>query len=123
MSPADVLKRAQKRARVEALELAFAQQLRAHRIPFETQAQLAAPREFRWDFVVLGPRVAIEIHGGQWTNGAHNRGAGLERDCEKLALASINGWTQLSITGDQVRSGLGIEWVRQLLQLKGWVTC
>ena len=45
-----------------------------------------------------GVKVAIEIQGGQWSQGRHNRGAGMQADCEKRNLATKLGWKVYYLT-------------------------
>jgi hypothetical protein len=49
-------------------------------------------RKFRADFMV-NPNILIEVNGGQFVNGRHNRGGkGYERDLEKGNLAQKCGY-------------------------------
>lgn len=52
----------------------------------------AGGRLWRFDFAHLPSRTAIEIDGGVWGNGRHNRGAGYIEDCIKLNTATARGW-------------------------------
>lgn len=61
--------------------------------------RFAAPaRQWRFDFAQLESRVAIELDGGTWAGGRHTRGAGFERDCEKLNTAAQLGWRIFRLT-------------------------
>lgn len=114
--PAEILRREQARAQREKLELALAQQLRADRIEFETQLVFWPGRLWRFDFAMPAARVAVEVQGGIWSNGAHARGAGIERDTEKAAHAAIAGWRLVPVTGRQIKSGQAVEWIKRALQ-------
>lgn len=49
-------------------------------------------RKFRADYL-LGDKVIVEINGGQYINGRHNRGGkGYENDLTKLNIAQFNGF-------------------------------
>ena len=119
MSPADTLAREQASAKREALELALYQQLRALGLTVGLQRQwkFHPKRAWRMDFAYPSPDylLAIEVDGGTWTNGAHARGDGIERDCEKLASAVILGWRVLRATTNQVKDGTAAFWVEQAL--------
>ena len=53
-------------------------------------------RKWRFDFVVLGlDRVAIEVEGGLFTRGRHNRATGYIADMEKYNEAALRGWKVL----------------------------
>lgn len=49
-------------------------------------------RKWRADFAHIPSRTLIEIEGGIYVNGRHNRGAGFAADLEKYLEASLAGW-------------------------------
>ena len=49
-------------------------------------------RKWRADFAHLPSRTLIEIEGGIYVNGRHNRGAGFAADLEKYLEAALAGW-------------------------------
>jgi len=60
-------------------------------------------RKFRADYFIEFPNYykncIIEINGGQWSNGRHNRGGkGYENDLTKLNLAQKNGFRIFQFT-------------------------
>jgi very-short-patch-repair endonuclease len=59
-------------------------------------------RNWRLDFAWPGIKFAVEIHGGQWTRGRHQRGAGFAQDLEKMNAAQIAGWVVLQFTTDHM---------------------
>lgn len=59
-------------------------------------------RRWRFDFAHLDSRVAIEIEGGTWTNGAHSRGKHFAEDCEKYNAAVRSGWRVFRLTGEMI---------------------
>lgn len=64
-----------------------------------TEQQLIKGRKFRYDFVHYGSKVAIEIQGG--TNVAHTGHTspkGIQRDIEKVRLASAQGWQVIAVS-------------------------
>jgi len=65
-------------------------------------------RRFRFDYVIHPntDRIAVEINGGQWINGRHNRGGkAYENDLEKSNLAQANGWLYLQFTYEMLARG------------------
>jgi very-short-patch-repair endonuclease len=86
------------------LETAFAyytNMLISH-IPLEREYKVIPDRKYRFDFVHVESKVAIELQGGIYgtgkRRGAHIRPQGYERDCEKNNLAALHGWVVLAFT-------------------------
>ena len=115
MTPAQTLKKAEAKAKREALEAALALQLRAEHIAAIPQYHFWPGRLWRFDFALLLHRIAIEVQGGTWSNGAHARGSGIENDAEKAAHAAIAGWRLIPVTGNQIKSGKAIAWIKQAM--------
>lgn len=76
------------------------------------------PRKWRFDFVILDAKVAIEIEGGIWVQGGggHNRGKAFLDDMEKYNHASLSGWRLLRFTPDQVLRGEAISFIKKVLE-------
>ena len=115
MTPAQTLKKAEATAKREALESLMAQHLKAERIEVFPQFHFWSGRQWRFDFALVHHRIAIEVQGGTWSNGAHSRGSGIERDAEKAAHAAIAGWRLIPVTGNQIKSGKAIAWIKQAM--------
>ncbi len=115
MTPAESLARQQAKAKREALEAALALQLRCEQIHATPQHKFWPGRDWRFDFAIEPHKLAIEVQGGIWNNGAHARGSGISRDCEKAAHAVIAGWRVIPVTGNQIKSGKAIEWIRRAI--------
>ena len=49
-------------------------------------------RKWRFDFAWPEKKVALEVEGGIWTGGGHNRGPGYISDMEKYNIAALYGW-------------------------------
>jgi very-short-patch-repair endonuclease len=75
------------------LEKRFELLWRAHGGPeLEKEFRFHPVRKWRADFAHLPSRTLIEIEGGIYVNGRHNRGAGFAADLEKYLEASLAGW-------------------------------
>jgi len=90
--------------------LAF--QLSDYKIPFQRELKLVPDRKFRWDFVVL--TLAVEIQGGTWISGGHTTGKGYQRDCEKMQLVILEGYTPVFFTTQDVLEGRAIQMIRNI---------
>lgn len=90
-------------------------QMRANNIEHQREYPFAKPagRRFRSDFRV--GKLLIEVEGGVWTGGRHNRPAGFSRDMEKYNLATELGFSVLRYTPEQVNSGEAIQQVKRVL--------
>lgn len=80
---------------------------------WQREYRFAPPRMWRFDFALPAHRVAVEIDGAVWTQGRHTRGAGYERDCEKLNTAAALGWRVFRLTGGMLRREPE-RWVRMI---------
>lgn len=98
------------------LEADFARQIDWAGLPTpERELVFAKPRKYRFDFAYPDRMLAVEIHGGTWTHGAHNRGWGVARDAEKMTLAATHGWTVLVFTAKEVRDGSALSTLEDML--------
>lgn len=66
-------------------------------------------RQFRCDFYCPNLKLIVEINGGSWKHGRHNRAKGYSDDLRKSNIAQLNNFTYLQYTYDQLRDGLLIE--------------
>lgn len=73
-------------------------------------------REWRLDLVWSPDRakLAIEVDGGLYVQGAHARGAGIERDHEKRNAALLQGWRVFVTTPRNIAETILM--VKQLLE-------
>lgn len=58
-------------------------------------------RKWRFDYAIPSRKIAIEIDGGVWTNGRHNRATGYLGDLKKFNAAAALGWRVLKFTPDE----------------------
>ncbi len=70
-------------------------------------------RKWRADFAYTDIRLLVEIEGGEWINGRHNRNLG--KDAEKYNWAVLLGWRVLRFTGSMVKSGEAMETMERVL--------
>lgn len=68
----------------------------------EQEFRFHAERRWRADFAHLPSRTLIEIEGGIWVNGRHNRAAGFNADLEKYLEAGLAGWQVFRFGPNQI---------------------
>jgi hypothetical protein len=85
------------------LEARFALLWRAANGPELKKEFLFIPeRRWRADFAHIPSRTLIEIEGGIWIQGRHNRAEGFLADIEKYFEAALAGWTVLRLSERQL---------------------
>ena len=60
-------------------------------------------RKWAFDFAHVATRIAVEIDGGEFVQGAHNRGVRMAKDYEKRNNAILQGWVVFQLTGQMVK--------------------
>lgn len=112
------MKTAEKRIKIQQAgspgEEMMALHLRANGIPFERELELIPGRKWRVDFL-LADRLVVEVEGGTWKMGRHQRPAGFEADANKYNALVIAGYSVLRFTSAMVNSGKAIETIMQVL--------
>ena len=82
-------------------------------------------RKFKWDFCfpsdcwMMGlpsSSILLEVQGGIWVQGGHSTGTGIERDMEKLNLATVNGFRVLQVGKKHVKNGEALRWVQEAVK-------
>ena len=63
-----------------------------------TEHRFHKTRRWRFDFANIEKKIAIEIEGGLWISGRHNRAPGMIKDIEKYNSAVCLGWRLLRYT-------------------------
>ena len=65
--------------------------------------------------LVIAKDVARMVEGGIWSGGRHTRGKGYLGDMEKYNTAAKLGFTVLRYSTEQVKSGLAVKEIKQLV--------
>ena len=71
-------------------------------------------RKWKFDFSWSKQKVAVEIHGGVWSNGHHVRGQGFIDDREKVRAAQELGWIVLEYATGMV----DYEQIKRVLEMR-----
>ncbi len=83
-----------------SLEEPFTQWLIFRNIKFTRQFKPFEDRRFKCDFFLPDYNTVIEIEGGQWIHGRHQRGNGFKNDIEKYNLLVLHGYKVIRLTTD-----------------------
>lgn len=76
-------------------------------------------RQFRADYYCPNLKLIIELNGGQWVNGRHNRGGeAYEGDLTKINLAQMNGYHIWQYTYEMIQRGQLRKDLEQWMKLK-----
>lgn len=65
-------------------------------------------RKWRFDFALIDLQIAIELEGGVYGNGRHNRAKGFIADCDKYNAATVLGWRLLRYTSEHLKNPLAM---------------
>lgn len=63
------------------------------------------PRRWRIDYAWPEHKLAVEIEGGGWIGGRHNRPVGFVKDMEKYNALTMDGYRLLRFTPQMVSTG------------------
>jgi very-short-patch-repair endonuclease len=85
---------------LEELGLVFAPEFKFH-----------PARKWRFDYLLGGGVVAVEIEGAIWTQGRHTRGSGYAKDLEKYREAAALGYKVYRFSTQEVLSGVAREFI------------
>lgn len=96
-------------------EVLLATHLKACKIDFEQEYKFHTKRKWRADFLITGKKILVEVEGGIWSGGRHTRGKGYLADMEKYNEAAIMGFTVLRFSTEQVKAGVAIKQIEQLV--------
>lgn len=91
-------KNAQKQPKYDAFCLLLRQHLG---IEVVAEHRFHPTRLWRFDYAIPSHRIAIEIDGGVWIEGRHNRPKGYIADLDKFNNAAALGWRVLKFTRQQ----------------------
>lgn len=99
-------------------EEAFSLHCRVEGLKPEREYLFHPKRRWRFDFAWPDPKIklAVEVEGGIWSGGRHNRALGFEQDAVKYAHAAILGYRVIRVSTAQVMSGQAIQWTLEALK-------
>ena len=98
------------------LEETFAFHLLANKIEgFERELKFHPTRKWRFDFADQARMIAIEVEGGTFVSGRHNRGRAMAGDMEKYNEATRLGWRVYRFDTNMVNDGRAVNYIADLL--------
>ncbi len=74
-------------------------------VQHEREYRFHPKRRWRFDAAFPEAKVAIEIEGGVWIRGRHNRASGFLKDCEKYNEAAALGWRIIRTPWEWIEDG------------------
>jgi hypothetical protein len=105
------------KAKEQARKLAELVDINLSVLPGYTKEHIFHPeRKWRFDYAWLDLKVALEIHGGVFTNGRHTRGKGFTEDKVKMNEAQLLGWIVIEATTAQVKNGQMLNWINEAVR-------
>lgn len=75
-------------------------------------------RRWRFDYALPQYRLAIEIDGGVWLYGRHNRASGYLGDMEKMREAAAAGWLVLHFTPREQFTAKALDLIRRTIRTR-----
>lgn len=119
------------------LEKSLAVHIRAHKLPepereyrfgamaaggpgkgLRARLVQAGLKDWRFDFAWPDLMLAVEVEGGGWVGGRHNRGEGFLADLKKYQEAQRLGWTIYRTAGELIKNGEAVRTIKELIQTK-----
>ena len=81
----------------------------------EKEYRFHPKRRWRFDYAFPNHKIAVEIEGGVWIDGRHNRASGFIKDMEKYNAAAVLGWRIYRILPDGIKKQKTYKDLRQLI--------
>jgi very-short-patch-repair endonuclease len=81
-----------------------------------TEHHFHPKRKWRFDYAWPNEKLALEVEGGVWVGGRHNRATGFLKDMEKYNTAAMMGWRIIRVTPKQLLTTETIELIKKLLK-------
>jgi hypothetical protein len=83
----------------------------------EYRFALAIGRKWQFDWAWVPQRVALEIEGGTWQIGRHQRRAGFIEDMNKYNTAILDGWVLIRVTPETLTAPETFTMIRRALAI------
>lgn len=80
-------------------------------VPVAREYRFHPTRKWRLDLALVAEKIGVEVDGGGFVHGGHNRGAGRRGDLEKDGEALKLGWLTVRCMPEHVNTGQALSWV------------
>jgi very-short-patch-repair endonuclease len=106
-----------KTTRISSPEEFLFWQIRVKELPLPYREYRFDPiRKFRFDFAWPDFKIAVEVEGGLWIYGRHQRPVTFQRDLDKYNLALLHGWRVFRFSPEMIEDGYAISVLEKVLQ-------
>lgn len=107
------------KAKEQARKLAELVEINLSELPeHEKEIMFHPERRWRFDYAWPDIKIALEVHGGVFTNGRHTRGKGFTEDKVKMNTAQLLGWIVIEATTAHVKNGQMLTWIKEAIALR-----
>ncbi len=80
----------------------------------------AGLKDWRFDIAFPELKVAVEIEGGGWVAGRHNRGKGFSEDLRKYDAAMRLGWLVYRCDTAMAMNGHALQTIEMIIKERSW---
>jgi hypothetical protein len=87
----------------------------ASHIRYEDKRGIERSRQWAFDFAWPIHKIALEVEGGIWLGGGHNRGRGMTKDMRKYNTATILGWRIIRVEPKEICMAETVNMIRALM--------
>ena len=100
----------------------FAAELDANGIPYLREYRAIPNRKLAYDFCIpaygkIPTLLLVELQGGTWvSHSGHTTGKAIQRDCEKVSLATLYKCAIMLFTTQDVEDGTAITMIKRYLE-------
>lgn len=112
--------RAERKAKADAIRAEFRLLCKDNGVPIPATeymfAKEAMGREWRFDYAWIEERLALEVDGGLFVHGGHNRGGFILKTHEKQNAAAELGWRILHCVPKTLRTTATIELLQRAMR-------
>jgi very-short-patch-repair endonuclease len=88
---------------------------RATDVAWEREYRFDSTRQWKFDACFPSRKIAVEVEGGIWKYGRHNRAIGYMADLEKYNSAAALGYRIFRFTWQQIGDGSAVQLLIQVL--------